>query len=90
MSPGPPPRRPAEPLYYRTTHVLHLLLTLVSFGLWAIVWLILASSNDRKTARLRREYREACARFDYDYWVWAQATRDYEHWRRTGEVPRFG
>jgi hypothetical protein len=30
----------------RPNHVLHLLLTLVTFGLWAIVWLIIAMQED--------------------------------------------
>jgi hypothetical protein len=32
----------------RPNHVLHLILTLVTFGLWAIVWLVLALAMGEK------------------------------------------
>lgn len=38
----------------RVNHILHLILTLVTFGLWAIVWLILAltTGETRRTVRV--------------------------------------
>jgi hypothetical protein len=33
---------------HQTNHILHLLLTLLSFGVWVIVWRIVAVSNAEK------------------------------------------
>ena len=72
---GPPPRRPIEPRYRTTTHVLHLILTIVTFGLWAFVWLIVAlvvnGTNDSK----RAEYEQALARWEHDMWMWEETRR---------------
>lgn len=35
----------------RINHVLHLILTIVTLGLWSIVWLILGVSNSSKPMR---------------------------------------
>jgi hypothetical protein len=86
-NPGPPPRRPIEPQYFRVTHVLHLLLAFFTFGLWAIVWLIIGVSTSSANARMQREYAEACARWEHDFWVWQQAQEDWRHWRY-GTPPR--
>lgn len=37
----------------RMNHVLHLILTLVTFGLWAIVWLIVALASGEKRQMIR-------------------------------------
>ena len=39
----------------RTNHVLHLLLTLLTFGMWGLVWAVVALVNRSERARLRRE-----------------------------------
>lgn len=36
----------------RVNHILHLLLTLVTFGLWAIVWIFLAAAGGEKRVAL--------------------------------------
>ena len=36
---------------YETNHVLHLLLTVFTFGLWAPVWLVVAVVNSGKRAK---------------------------------------
>lgn len=33
---------------HRTNHVLHLILTIVTFGLWGFVWIVLAVTNKEK------------------------------------------
>lgn len=38
-----------------TNHVLHLLLCIPTFGLWLIVWLVVASSNSRHNARIQAQ-----------------------------------
>ena len=39
----------------KTSHVLHLLLSIVTAGLWAIVWIIVALSNSMENARIDRK-----------------------------------
>ena len=38
----------AELSEYKTNHILHLILTILTAGLWLIVWVIVASSNSTK------------------------------------------
>lgn len=38
-----------------TNHVLHLLLCIPTFGLWLIVWLLVAGSNSKHNARIQKE-----------------------------------
>ena len=37
----------------RTNHVLHLLLTLITFGLWAFAWIVVAYTNNTKRTKLK-------------------------------------
>ena len=39
---------------YRTSHVLHLLLSLVSIGLWIPVWALVSLSNGIERRRIRK------------------------------------
>jgi hypothetical protein len=39
---------------FKTNHILHLLLTLVTCGLWGIVWMIVAASNATERSKLKR------------------------------------
>ncbi|AYW61030.1 TPA: hypothetical protein NHQ65_001690 [Pseudomonas aeruginosa] len=38
-----------------TNHILHLLLCIPTFGLWLIVWLVVASGNSRHNARIQAQ-----------------------------------
>lgn len=38
-----------------TSHVLHLILSLITVGLWLPVWIIVALSNSIENARIDRE-----------------------------------
>lgn len=40
---------------YRTSHILHLLLSLVTGGLWLIVWVVVAISNASKRSQIDRQ-----------------------------------
>jgi hypothetical protein len=73
--PGPPPRRPLEPHYVQMTHVLHLLLTLLTCGLWGVVWFVLALVHGSRNGRLQSEYVQALARWEHDYWAWEESRR---------------
>ena len=41
----------------RTSHVLHLLLSLLTLGLWVPVWLLVALSNANENRKVDRELR---------------------------------
>jgi hypothetical protein len=43
---------------YETSHVLHLLLSLVTVGIWVPVWLIVAMSNKIERAKIDRKMGE--------------------------------
>jgi hypothetical protein len=73
--PGPPPRRPLEPAYVSTTHVLHLLLTFFTCGVWGLVWLVLALQHRSHNERARFEYGQALARWEHDMWAWEETRR---------------
>ncbi|HEY8331692.1 MAG TPA: hypothetical protein VIO83_10240 [Pseudomonas sp.] len=38
-----------------TNHILHLILTLLTFGVWVIVWVIVASNNSSYNSRIDAE-----------------------------------
>ena len=40
---------------YKTNHILHLLLTLLTGGLWLIVWIIIADYNATKRRKIEEE-----------------------------------
>lgn len=72
-APGPPPMAPRTPIYVQTNHVLHLILSLITFGMWALfVWPWLAIIHMISNSQKRRQYDEAFARYNYDYWLWQQ------------------
>ena len=39
----------------RTSHVLHLLLSIVTFGFWLIVWVLVAANNGSENAKIDRK-----------------------------------
>jgi len=43
----------------KTSHILHLLLSLCTGGLWVIIWLIVALSNSRETTKLVKSMAES-------------------------------
>ncbi|MCO1659688.1 hypothetical protein [Pseudonocardia humida] len=70
------PVPPIEPIYKRSSHALHLILTILSVGVWGLlVWwpmaLITNSSNNRK----RRAYQRERAKYEQDRWAFEQAHR---------------
>jgi hypothetical protein len=40
---------------YQTSHILHLLLSIISFGLWIPVWLLVALSNGIERGKIDRK-----------------------------------
>jgi len=43
---------------YRTNHVLHLILSVVTLGIWLPLWLIVGISNSIEYARIERQVRK--------------------------------
>lgn len=41
-----------------TSHILHLLLCIPTFGLWLIVWFFVASSNDAHNRKLEKQINQ--------------------------------
>lgn len=39
----------------KTNHILHLILTLLTFGFWVIVWVIVAINNNNYNSRIESE-----------------------------------
>lgn len=67
---GPPPRPPREPEVHTASHVLHLLLSLITFGLWLPIWVIAAMNASGATAQDRRRYDDEMAAYIRDYDAW--------------------
>lgn len=44
---------------YRTSHILHLLLSVVTAGLWLPVWVLVAVSNGMERGKIDRELAKA-------------------------------
>jgi hypothetical protein len=89
---GIPPRRPSPPDTRKTSHGLHLALTIVlvlitlfTIGwLWLFVWLFVAIVNDEHNRRERR-------RFEREMVEWQRAYLEWEHgaFRVLGYVPQL-
>lgn len=47
-----------------TSHILHLLLTVITGGLWGVVWILVALSNSmkRKATMKQSKYADVCVR----------------------------
>jgi hypothetical protein len=74
-----PPSPPAQPIYERTSRTLHLIITVISFGGWAIF-----------VSRKRKQYQQDWARYEQARASWeAQFVTQYhlapQH--RPGHVP---
>jgi uncharacterized membrane protein (DUF106 family) len=37
---------------YKTNHILHLLLSIITFGIWIFAWILIAQSNSSKRKRI--------------------------------------
>ena len=41
---------------HKTNHILHLMLTIVTFGIWGYVWMLIAASGLREQNKIRKQY----------------------------------
>lgn len=86
--PGPRPQRPRPPEIRRTSHGLHLALTVVlgllTFGIgllvWPIVWLIVHSVNDKNNYKEQDRYHREMQWYQGAYMAWQE--QYYAHYGR--------
>lgn len=65
-----PPLPPMAPHYVNPQHIVHVLLTLFSFGLWLPIWMLCAWSAEKHNGRARAAYEQACLAHRQAYWHW--------------------
>jgi hypothetical protein len=76
--PGPPPLPPPPLELLRTSHILHLLLSIVTAGLWVFAWAFLAITNDNENRRRRKAHAAAVEAHRQAHWAWTMHVRDWE------------
>jgi hypothetical protein len=62
------------PVLRNISHGAHFIATLLTFGLWAPLWLIASANTSRLNRKRQREYAEAMARYEYN-------RAEYNRWR---------
>jgi hypothetical protein len=68
------PAPPVEPIYKTTSHLFHLVLTLCTFGMWALlVWWWWAPMQAAANNRKRQKYAQEMARYQQARWAWEQS-----------------
>lgn len=68
--PIPAPVRPVEPSYIRINHLLHLTITVLTCGLWSLVWAMLGLLASLDNSTLRLEYQKTVQAYDVAYAEW--------------------
>lgn len=66
----PPPIPPIAPTYKETSHILHLVLTLITCGLWALVWPLVHLVNVMNNKSKREHYEQRLN--EYHHYTWTQ------------------
>lgn len=75
----PPPVPPVEPYPLQANHVLHGVLTVLTCGAWAIVWIIVHRTTQQRNQRAKVNYQAALAHYTAAQWHWEQARRSGGH-----------
>lgn len=65
-----PPPPPLEPRYQNPQHIVHVILTVVSLGMWLPIWILCAWSAERYNSRARYRYEQAYLAWQQAYWAW--------------------
>lgn len=60
------PVTPVQPIYTSTNHLLHLILSFVTLGLWLWVWPIVAIVNSHQNKARREQYQREMAEFAHN------------------------
>lgn len=68
----PPPIPPIPPTYVSTNHVLHLILSLLTCGLWVLVWPCVHVVNTMGNSSKRKEYEEQLRNYQQQLWMHQQ------------------
>ena len=53
---------------HKTNHILHLLLTIVTFGIWGYIWMLIAASGLREQNKIRKQYGMK-TKFNAPFWT---------------------
>lgn len=69
MHQAPPP--PPQPQYKTPQHVLHVILSIISFGLWLPVWALCAWDASRYNAFARQQYERQCLLWQQACLIWS-------------------
>mgnify|MGYP006408333743 CR=1 FL=1 len=70
------PVPPVEPIYKQTSHTFHLILTICTFGMWAVcVWWWWAPMQSSANNRKRKQYQREMAEYQQKRYAWDQANR---------------
>lgn len=81
------PVPPVEPIYKRTSHAFHLILTVITFGMWALlVWWWWAPMQNASNNKKRRAYQREMEKYQRDKWAWDQAHMQPP----PGQYPHYG
>jgi hypothetical protein len=79
---GPPPQPPREPRITQPTHVLHLLLSVFTVGLWLPIWALVALDASKTTRYEHERYEQEQVEYRAAYDAW-----QYRHHQVYGFVP---
>lgn len=77
-TPGGVPLAPVQPEIAHVNHLLHLVLSILTSGLWLIVWILLTINVKSENDRLQRRYRAAMRRYSAELAA-------YEEKKRSGQ-----
>jgi len=63
---------PIQPVYITTNHLLHLVLTLVTCGIWALVWPCVYAVNTMNNTAKRQQFEEQMRDYQQRLWMYHQ------------------
>jgi len=71
----PPPVPPLPPTYTSVNHLLHLVLVLLTCGLWIFGWPIAYAITTSANNTKRRQYEQAYRQYQHQLWAYEQSRR---------------
>ncbi len=74
-TPGGVPLAPVQPETTHVNHLLHLVLSILTGGLWLIVWILLTINIKSENDRLQRRYRAAMRRHSVELAAYEEKKR---------------
>lgn len=67
---GPPPARPEPPRDEQPAHILHLLLSIITGGIWILVWVLVGVNANANNRAMRARYTDDVAAWQAAYDAW--------------------